>query len=128
MKKRNIITTILAIVLIAIWSVYFSSHKGQNTSECGSYSQKEINMGNKLIKVDIADDDCKRSLGLSGRRSLKDDEGMLFIFDKVGNYGFWMKDMLFPIDIIWADADLNVVGIEKDALPSTYPEVFGQNY
>jgi hypothetical protein len=41
---------------------------------------------------------------------------MYFIFDKPGNYGFWMKDMKFPIDIIWISGD-EVVGIDENAEP-----------
>ena len=37
-----------------------------------------------------SDNPCKQTLGLSGKLSL-DNEGMLFIFEKAGNYGFWMK-------------------------------------
>ncbi len=50
--------------------------------------------------------------------------GMLFIFPELGRQSFWMKDMLFPIDIIWVDADKKVVGIASDVLPETYPETF----
>src|SRR3989338_8221873 len=49
---------------------------------------------------------------------------MLFIFDKPDNYGFWMKDMRFPIDIIWLDQNFKVVHVEKSVATSTYPKVF----
>jgi hypothetical protein len=37
---------------------------------------------------------------------------MLFVFQQPGEYGFWMKDMLIPIDIIWISADNQVVHVE----------------
>ena len=37
---------------------------------------------------------------------------------------FWMKDMLFPIDIIWINDDLNVVSIDGELSPETYPTTF----
>ena len=42
---------------------------------------------------------------------------MLFIFPKTGMYGFWMKDTLIPLDIIWMDDNQTVVYIEKNAAP-----------
>ena len=49
---------------------------------------------------------------------------MLFVFDKPGQYPFWMKDMNFAIDIIWIGEDLRVVYIKKDARPELYPETY----
>ena len=50
--------------------------------------------------------------GLGGRESLPDDRGMLFVFPEPGRYGFWMKDVLIPIDIIWLSAEGLVVDIQ----------------
>ena len=49
---------------------------------------------------------------------------MLFVFDHPAQYPFWMKDMNFPIDIIWIDENLKVIFIKKNAVPESYPEVF----
>ncbi len=49
---------------------------------------------------------------------------MLFVFDKPDIYSFWMKDMLFPIDMIWISEDGKVVYIERDARPESYPNSF----
>ena len=38
---------------------------------------------------------------------------MLFIFSQPDFYPFWMKDMKFPIDIIWLDENLQIINIEK---------------
>ncbi len=42
-----------------------------------------------------------RQTGLSGRTSLNTNQGMLFLFDKPDTYAFWMKNMKFPLDIIY---------------------------
>lgn len=49
---------------------------------------------------------------------------MLFVFDTEGEWGIWMKDMHFPIDIIWASQDGTVVTVAKDISPDTYPQAF----
>jgi hypothetical protein len=46
---------------------------------------------------------------------------MLFVFDKPGFYSFWMKDMKFPIDVAWLDADNRVVDVKRNWQPASYP-------
>lgn len=53
------------------------------------------------IPIELARTETERERGLSGRASLDEGSGMLFIFEKPGVYSFWMPDMRFPIDIIW---------------------------
>jgi uncharacterized membrane protein (UPF0127 family) len=53
------------------------------------------------LRLEIADTDATRRHGLSGRKDLAFNEGMLFVFDESSIQPFWMKDMLFPLDIIW---------------------------
>ena len=57
----------------------------------------------EVIPVEVADTLKKRSLGLGKRTSLKKGWGMLFVFEKRKPHRFWMKDMQFPLDIIWLD-------------------------
>ena len=61
--------------------------------------------------------------GLGGRDSLPIDQGLLFSFGRPDLYPFWMKDMRFPIDIIWMDADLTVVDLAQNVAPDSYPEI-----
>lgn len=74
----------------------------------------------KIIKAEvdaeIADTKEKRSLGLSGRESLGQNLGMLFIFEKSDKYRFWMKGMKIPLDFIWIN-DTRVVDILKNIQP-----------
>ena len=55
------------------------------------------------VAVEIADTPASRSRGLSGRDDLPKGQGMLFIYDTPGVYGFWMQGMRFPIDMVWMD-------------------------
>ena len=61
----------------------------------------EVKINDQFITVDVVKDPADRDKGLSGRSELGINEGMLFIFDTADLYGFWMKGMQFPIDIVW---------------------------
>ena len=77
------------------------------------------------IPVEVADTLKKRSLGLGQRTTLKKGWGMLFVFEKRKLHRFWMKDMQFPLDIIWLD-NHRIVHIIHNAMPanaSDEPEV-----
>ena len=68
------------------------------------------------IPVEVADTLKKRSLGLGKRAFLKKGWGMLFVFEKRKPHRFWMKDMQFPLDIIWLD-NHRIVQIIHNAQP-----------
>jgi uncharacterized protein len=62
-----------------------------------------VTLAGQTFTVEIAQTGQERAQGLSGRDPLGEDSGMLFIFDQPAVYPFWMKDMKFPLDIIWID-------------------------
>jgi uncharacterized protein len=78
----------------------------------------EVKIGGETFKVEIADSDEEKQIGLSEKTTLKDNEGMLFIFDKPDTYSFWMKEMDFPIDIVYLNGD-RVTTVIKNAQPPT---------
>jgi uncharacterized membrane protein (UPF0127 family)/phosphatidylglycerophosphate synthase len=73
------------------------------------------------INVEVRNTPEGRELGLMYRESLKEDEGMLFIFDTMSGYAFWMQNMKMPIDIIFIGPDKKIVSISQDAQPCTKP-------
>lgn len=83
-----------------------------------------IKVGKQEVIVEIVDDEEERSRGLGWRKDLPKDSGMLFVFETPARYSFWMKDMFFPIDIIWVDENKEIVAISKNISPETYPESF----
>ena len=64
--------------------------------------------------VEVADTQAAQQQGLSGRESLAEGTGMLFVFDQERFLSFWMKDMNFPLDMVWIDASCEVVDISRD--------------
>ncbi len=73
--------------------------------------------GENCLKVEIADTDIERETGLMNRNSLDRDRGMLFVFEKEDIYGFWMKDTLISLDMIWITENNEVVFIKENAKP-----------
>lgn len=69
------------------------------------------------IQVEVADSESEREVGLMNRDQLDDNKGMLFIFDSDTLSGFWMKDTLIPLDMIFIDSKMKIVAIEKGAQP-----------
>lgn len=65
------------------------------------------------IDIEIADTPESREQGLMHRRSLASDRGMLFIFPDESSRGFWMKNTYISLDIVFADADSQVVSIAR---------------
>ena len=85
---------------------------------------KYIIAGKTKIPVYLADTEEKRIKGLGGLTSMPQGYGMFFIFDHSDFLSIWMKDMIFPIDIIWIDEDFKIVYIEKNISPDTFPKIF----
>lgn len=83
-----------------------------------------VRIGDVPVRVEVADTDELRRVGLGGRDSLGATSGMLFIFDTSDYHRFWMKDVRFLIDIIWIGEDLTVVDIMPRLSPDTYPATF----
>ena len=58
-----------------------------------------------------------RQRGLQHRVQMAPDKGMLFVFPVASAYGFWMKETLLPLDIIWMDQNRRIVHIEEHVPP-----------
>ena len=117
--QRYIYIGLLAVVVIGAAGVFFyrtqiSSWKTSATAEFGGVS----------LRIEYATTTEDREQGLGGRTEMQEDYGMLFVFPKDDKYGFWMKDMLVPIDIFWLDSKGHVISIASGVATSTYPNVF----
>lgn len=65
------------------------------------YNQGTMIVAGQKLNVEVVRTPQEQALGLGGRQALSDSEGMIFPYDRPGTPTFWMKDMLFPIDIVW---------------------------
>lgn len=82
--------------------------------------QTTVRIGEVDFTVELATSTLAQARGLSGRVSLADGTGMLFVFDRPGIQNFWMKDMNFPIDIIWIGKGKVIGFVERAAQPAPH--------
>ncbi len=78
---------------------------------------EEVELAGRVFRLELALDDEQRALGLMWRERLADDEGMLFVFPNRDPYpvelGFWMKNCLIPIDVIFINPDGFITAIHE---------------
>lgn len=118
MKTRILNANTIIIAIGALFGVLLLLHTYMSTETSPS-----IVIGDRRIPVSIADSEKERQIGLSNTKSLAQGTGKLFVFEEIGTYGFWMKDMSYPIDIVWVDQNYKVVSVTT-ITPESYPEVF----
>lgn len=78
-----------------------------------SLEMRMVRVGNTVFRAEMARTSEEKSLGLGKRPDLCSDCAMLFVFDRPGQYSFWMKDMLFDLDFLWI-ADGRVVSVSRN--------------
>jgi uncharacterized protein len=118
--KNKIYIFAIAFLLVAacffVWFLRVSAPIGNPALT------RAVQIGGAVINVELAVTQIEQVQGLSGRTSLATSTGMLFVFDHSSKWGIWMKDMNFPIDVLWISNDLKVVNIVENMLPSSYPK------
>lgn len=108
------------VIFILIIGVVLSKWQKSNANP----SFGTVSIHDKTFFVEVAKNREFREAGLSHRESISEDKGMFFVFNRPDKYGFWMKEMKFPIDIVWIDQNFKIIYIKDSVLPSSYPEVF----
>ena len=83
-----------------------------------------ILIGSTTVQASLADSLPERIKGLSDTPYLPDGIVKLFAFGAEGEHSIWMKDMNYPIDIIWVEKGGAIVHIKENVSPATYPESF----
>jgi uncharacterized membrane protein (UPF0127 family) len=88
-----------------------------------------------LFQVEAVVSEGAKTHGLSGRPTLPNGKGMLFLFDSLSRQGMWMIDMKFPLDIVWLDEQFTIVHISPNCPPCpnamacpTYSSVYRVRY
>ncbi len=125
-KRRWIIGVIAILIIAAIAFIVMpkKSHdatsdpstpmfKKQGTLTFLGTDKKQIT----TINIEIADDDNKREVGLMGRPTMEEQQGMLFIFEQPQIQSFWMHNTILPLDMLFIDTNGIIKTIHKNTTP-----------
>ena len=122
--KKNLIAIVLLGMMLQSYSCNEFSEKKVLTKEVtftkeGKLSLKKATNDSIVAELDIefAESDYETQTGLMYRTSMQNDRAMLFIFDDEIRRSFYMKNTQFALDIIFINADLKIVSIQKNAKP-----------
>lgn len=83
------------------------------------------------IDIEIADNEYETQTGLMYRNSMKEHQGMLFVFEDERPRSFYMKNTKFALDLIYLNTNKMVVSFQENAQPldeSSLPSNFPAKY
>ncbi|HRH31672.1 MAG TPA: DUF192 domain-containing protein [Candidatus Paceibacterota bacterium] len=127
--RRGIFMALFVLILLSGLYSFAEKQKSKKDIESqgnsiGSSEIKTLTIRGIAYQVEVEKDEASLSKGLGGREMLAQNAGMLFVFDTPSEHGFWMKDTLIPLDMIWISEGKKIVHIEKNVQPSSYPTVY----
>ena len=73
--------------------------------------------GEKSFRVEIADTDEERAVGLMNRETMPSDQGMLFDFESTRDVHMWMKNTILSLDMLFIRSDGTIAGIAENTVP-----------
>jgi len=83
--------------------------------------------GQAFFNIEVADDRAEQAQGLMHRDSMPQTAGMLFVYPFAKRVGFWMKNTLIPLDMIFVDPTGTVQHVHHMAEPLNLTPIFGGN-
>lgn len=123
---------IIAVVAIVLVLTAVLIGGGKQSTSCAaspftaySGSVEQLTIGSKSYLVAFALTAEQKSQGLSGTACLPADNAMLFDYSKQPEVAaFWMKDMRYSIDIVWLNAEGEIITIASNVSPTSYPATY----
>ena len=118
---------VLYVVLIGIFCVGSPALAQEYTEKVSVITQDDRTL---TFKVDVADTHQSRMQGLMFRQEIPENHGMLFIFEEEAPRSFWMRNTYVPLDIIFINAQQEIVNIGEGVplseahVPSAAPAKF----
>ena len=134
-KKSLLVISVLGIVIafFIIWKYFLNSDEltnqnpvAKNMNNETAYSFRkggELSFLSKdektisVIDIEIAETEETRELGLMYRSTMEEKQGMLFIFQKEAEVGFWMKNTILSLDILFVNSKREIIKIHKNTVP-----------
>jgi len=100
----------LAVVPALLLFAFLASAAGVRAQEAGSPMILPVDPaplvastddGEVRFQIEVADTPEERSRGLMFRERMPDNQGMLFVFPQSLPVGFWMKNTILPLDLLF---------------------------
>ncbi len=136
---KNKLTQLIVIIVLVVFVFYFILSSILNSGDTPISEDLDNAMTNKTtytfvkegelaftkpggeaiseIDIEIADNNDQRAMGLMFRTEMKEDQGMLFIFPYETEQSFWMKNTVLSLDIIFVNANFEIVKIHHNTTP-----------
>lgn len=118
LRRDRLTIALIALTLVLIVGI------GASMAQRFMEPRLTVVAGNGVFQAKLAQTGAERTKGLSGTPSLKSTEAMLLVFDSTDFWSIWMKDMNYPIDVVWLNDQKQVVHIVKNMPPDSYPKQF----
>lgn len=126
--RKKLFIVILCAVSLGVFFIAVTKKDSVSIENVSSFKDTQQKVGIKIqqtmFEAFVSDTPELRARGLGGFTSLEANQAMLFVFDRSDIWSFWMKDMLFPIDIVWVDEQFKIVFIKTHVTPDTFPKSF----
>ena len=129
-SKKNLsnlykIAALVIIIIIALYLILVNIGKSTKNNDEEYMFRKDGELtffdstGKAAEKIDIqiAKDEFDRELGLMFRKSMEENQGMLFIFPDVQVRNFWMRNTLIPLDMFFISESQMIINIAKNTTP-----------
>ena len=117
--KKVLFASALLLALVA--GVVFAQNYLKTKTLFPLKKNPTVTINGRKFQVTVADSQKEQEIGLSETKSLPQEKGMIFLFEKPGFYSFWMKNMKLPIDIIYINND-QIVTIQSNVQPAKNEE------
>jgi uncharacterized membrane protein (UPF0127 family) len=112
------------IAVAASASLLLGAGAGPSAATSVARDDAILTVGAHRYYLQLAVTQAQQALGLGDRAKLPLDHGMLFVYQSSGTRCFWMKGMRFALDMIWLSSAEEVVSVQHDVSPKSYPSVY----
>jgi uncharacterized protein len=116
--------TVALAVLASATTLLLSVAAGPSSASLPPRGDAVLIAGSHRYYLQLAVTPAQQELGLGDRVKLPLDNGMLFVYHSSGTRCFWMKGMRFALDMIWLSPADEVVSVQPDVLPKSYPSAY----
>lgn len=127
-NRLTLLIVAVVLIVVVVIAIVFGGHgstKKMVAQNCGPYrDDRAVTINKFTFKAEAPNNQAAFDKGLGGRPCILPNEAMIFPFIRPAQYAFWMKDMKFPIDIVWIDANHQVVANQINLKPSSYPNQY----